>query len=161
MAQQPHPAEAIATTHYQVLGVKKLAAYSDIKAAFHEKARKLHPDKQTGGNLHNDDVDEFLRIQTAWKVLSNDKERQAYDISLKLTESRSRSKHSSALVIHRGDCQSEMVVVADNDDHHPMQVWTFPCRCGETIEIFPDEEEMLIDCHGCSLVYNIENVVRS
>ncbi|MFH1284668.1 MAG: molecular chaperone DnaJ [Candidatus Peregrinibacteria bacterium] len=61
---------------YEVLGVKKDANDSDIKAAYRKAALKWHPDK------HKSDKEaekKFKEINAAYEVLSDKKKRQQYD----------------------------------------------------------------------------------
>jgi curved DNA-binding protein CbpA len=57
---------------YEVLGLHKDATAAEIKSAFKEKAKTLHPDK--GG-----DPEQFKILQQAYEVLSNEARREAYD----------------------------------------------------------------------------------
>lgn len=60
------------TRLYTVLGVEKDATASQIKKAYHLKARTEHPDK--GG-----DEQKFKEISEAYGVLSDGKKRDVYD----------------------------------------------------------------------------------
>lgn len=59
---------------YESLGVDKGASKEAIKKAYRRKAQKCHPDKKKDGNS-----DEFLQIQKAYAVLSDDSRRANYD----------------------------------------------------------------------------------
>ncbi|MBI4118424.1 MAG: DnaJ domain-containing protein [Parcubacteria group bacterium] len=60
--------------YYQVLGVSKGATKENIKKAYHQLARKFHPDnKETG------DESKFKEISEAYYTLSDDKRRAEYD----------------------------------------------------------------------------------
>ena len=58
--------------YYKILGTKKSATQAEIQQAFKQKAKESHPD--VGGNS-----DEFIKIQKAYKVLSDPLKRQEYD----------------------------------------------------------------------------------
>lgn len=60
--------------YYQVLGIDPGASISDIKKAYHKKARDVHPDK-TGGKT----TEEFKLVAEAYEILSNEEKRQIYD----------------------------------------------------------------------------------
>eukprot|EP00811_Abedinium_folium_P010403 NODE_19622_length_835_cov_3.696328.p1 GENE.NODE_19622_length_835_cov_3.696328~~NODE_19622_length_835_cov_3.696328.p1 ORF type:complete len:200 (+),score=41.75 NODE_19622_length_835_cov_3.696328:94-693(+) len=62
-------------SHYAVLGVDEDVDQDDLKVAYRERALVLHPDK--GG-----DDDQFDRLNLAFRVLSNIKNREAYDQEL-------------------------------------------------------------------------------
>lgn len=71
-------------SHYDMLGVAPLSSAEDIRAAYRKRVVQLHPDK--GG-----DKDAFQRLQEAYKVLSDDTLRTAYDDELKPNNKRSAS----------------------------------------------------------------------
>lgn len=62
----------VETKLYDLLGVKPDASTSEIKKAFHKLALVHHPDK--GG-----DPDKFKRINGAYEILRDEKEREIYD----------------------------------------------------------------------------------
>ncbi|KZS93072.1 hypothetical protein SISNIDRAFT_474562 [Sistotremastrum niveocremeum HHB9708] len=60
---------------YQVLGVARDAAASDIKKAYFELARKYHPDTNKDASAK----DKFIEIQAAYDTVGDEKKRAAYD----------------------------------------------------------------------------------
>ena len=58
--------------YYEVLGVKSTASANQIKKAYRDKARILHPDK--GG-----DEEQFKRLVHAYEILSDPKKKEDYD----------------------------------------------------------------------------------
>ena len=63
-------------TYYEVLGVEQSATQGEIKAAYFELARKLHPDANVG-DPHA--ADKFNELAVAYRTLSNESRRRAYD----------------------------------------------------------------------------------
>src|ERR1044071_1964984 len=57
---------------YESLGVPKTANKQTIKKAYRSRVKKHHTDK--GGN-----IEDFLRVQLAYDVLSDDEKRKRYD----------------------------------------------------------------------------------
>ena len=58
--------------YYTILGVPRTATPEEIKKAYKKKSMQHHPDR--GGNQ-----DEFIKVQSAYDVLSNSDKRDAYD----------------------------------------------------------------------------------
>ncbi len=71
------------SNYYTRLGLPRNAAQEEIRSAYFEAARKLHPDT----NPEKGAVELFLQVQEAYEVLSNPEKRAAYDAKLTLNES--------------------------------------------------------------------------
>lgn len=61
--------------YYARLGVPRTATQEEIRAAYHQAARKFHPDT----NKDSSATEVFLNIQEAYETLSNPTKRAAYD----------------------------------------------------------------------------------
>ena len=55
---------------YRALGVRREATEAEIKAAHRKLAKRFHPDKDTG------DSERFLKVQEAYRVLSDPLQRR-------------------------------------------------------------------------------------
>lgn len=64
--------------YYSILGVLRDASQKEIKRAYLQAARRLHPDKNTAPG----ETEIFLDVQQAYEVLSNPKRRKLYDATL-------------------------------------------------------------------------------
>ena len=64
--------------YYALLGVARDASQEEIRRAYFEAARKLHPDKNTAAG----ETELFLGVQQAYEVLSNPNRRKQYDATL-------------------------------------------------------------------------------
>lgn len=62
---------------YQVLGVATDATPKDIKKAYYQKAKVLHPDKLDGSAAQ--DQEAFLQLHHAYETLNDEDKRRAYD----------------------------------------------------------------------------------
>ncbi|KAJ1609303.1 DNAJ domain and SANT domain containing protein [Cryptosporidium canis] len=73
-------------TLYEKLGLNENVGVREIKQAYRRLALSYHPDKnvENGSEARSD---EFLKIQEAYEVLSNDNLRHAYDSALPFDES--------------------------------------------------------------------------
>ncbi len=60
--------------YYEILGVPKDAAQSEIKSRYRQLAKELHPDKSK-----NNDSDKMVEINKAYEVLSDKDRRERYD----------------------------------------------------------------------------------
>jgi len=65
-------------TFYQILGVGVLATEAEIKTAFRDRSKLLHPD--CGGN-----TEEFQSLLNAYQVLIDPQKRAMYDLTLQTT----------------------------------------------------------------------------
>jgi|TARA_B100000524_G_scaffold123969_1_gene60976 tetratricopeptide (TPR) repeat protein len=78
--------EASSISLYEMLGVGPQASERELKKAFHERARRCHPDKL--GTLdsleQNGAAARFAELHAAYMTLTNDEERAAYDRHLEL-----------------------------------------------------------------------------
>lgn len=61
---------------YEVLGVSRTADKAEIKKAYFKLAKQYHPDTNKGDDSA---ADKFKEVTEAYEVLSDDKQRQAYD----------------------------------------------------------------------------------
>ena len=79
-AKRRHGGEVIAQSTncnlYEILQVPKDASQRDIVQSYHQRALKLHPDKQGG------DKDMFQKLAKAYEILANPTTREQYDMSL-------------------------------------------------------------------------------
>ncbi|MHC1741253.1 MAG: VWA domain-containing protein [Anaerolineaceae bacterium] len=64
--------------YYEIIGVNRDASFDAIKRAYHEKARKYHPDL----NQDKATTELFLAIQEAYEVLSDVEKRKQYDAKI-------------------------------------------------------------------------------
>jgi len=64
-----------AKDYYKILAVPKSATEKQIKKAFREKAKLLHPDKNDSPNAEQ----QFRELAEAYEVLSDPQKRQEYD----------------------------------------------------------------------------------
>lgn len=73
---------------YKALGVPKTAQIPDIRTAYRKLVLTCHPDKVHDPTQKTEKLQEFQKIQHAYELLSDDKERAKYDQQVKLMELR-------------------------------------------------------------------------
>merc|ERR1711977_615615 len=61
------------TLHYEVLGIERKATGDEVRKAYREKARLLHPDKPGGC------AEKFAQVKGAYDVLGDAEKRKVYD----------------------------------------------------------------------------------
>ena len=64
--------------YYTLLGIRRSASADEVRQAYFDAARRLHPDT----NVAPGETELFLDAQQAYEVLSNPKRREQYDASL-------------------------------------------------------------------------------
>jgi len=76
-------------THYELLGIEPEASTHEVKSAFRQQAKKLHPDLAassgrtfTPGELRSREIRMRLLLE-AYRILSDPEKRRAYDRSLR------------------------------------------------------------------------------
>ncbi|TVQ05871.1 MAG: J domain-containing protein [Leptolyngbya sp. DLM2.Bin27] len=79
--------------YYDLLGVPHTAPVTEIKSAFRQKAKDLHPDK----NSSPDAVRQFQHLSEAYEVLSNPDTRARYDtLYVQIPKSKTAPHHQEA-----------------------------------------------------------------
>jgi DnaJ-class molecular chaperone len=101
---------------YEILNIPQNSSYESIKTAYQKLLRIYHPDK----SLTNESNENFLLIQEAWKLLSDNDFRKAYDDSL-IIKNQMINVSSSEVSF------SELIFKDSN--------YYWNCRCGDVFEV--------------------------
>ncbi|GMF16296.1 unnamed protein product [Phytophthora lilii] len=140
-------------TAYEVLGVEPSCSADDIRRAYHQAARRCHPDKRSTPGA--DAEDEFLRVQAAYEALRSAELRREYDALLQ-QEALVRKREQEQVVVSDevplADMRREVLPGEAGDEDEVL--FTHQCRCGDLYEVTKEELQDGVDvvpCTGCSL----------
>jgi len=111
-AKRRHGGELVAqsTNLYEILQVPKSASQREIVQAYHQRALKLHPDKQGG------DKDMFQKVAQAYEILVNPTTRDQYHMSLLHHRSNDGMLSRASKDTHNSQVKSSVHPLADFPD---------------------------------------------
>ncbi|KAL7417520.1 hypothetical protein BDY24DRAFT_93177 [Mrakia frigida] len=93
-------------TLWQILGVKENASIAEVKAAYYDRVRTLHPDAQSSNDHHPiSQKDRFHLLQTAYETLGNADKRASYIRSVEST-----ARVTSALFVSFLSSCNELII---------------------------------------------------
>ena len=156
---------------YEILKCSQESSEEELKKAYHQLLLVHHPDKQNDAN----NLDDFFRIQWAYKLLSDRNRRSEYDSLLK----QANLKEKADSLISEDDESSSTHLLLMNKDFEfdsDKAEYSRQCRCGSfyvlTKQLVKDLLESSIDgqnskqelknslvicleCDTCSLCVNV------
>ena len=108
-AKRRHGGELVAqsTNLYEILQVPKSASAREIVQAYHQRALKLHLDKQGG------DKDMFQKVAQAYEILANPTTREKYHMSLLYHRSNDGMLSRTSTDTHNSQVKSSFHPLAD------------------------------------------------
>ena len=147
---------------YAVLGVDGDARPEDIRKAYRDMVRLVHPDKlpNARGDQHAVvSAGKFLDVQRAWQVLSDPGQKNRYDAW--------RAKQRVVLLMSEeglGNHVHEELLLSELEYDEEEYAHVYLCRCGETVYIdeddFENRSDAVVTCGSCSLRYSVTRNVQ-
>ena len=151
---------------YDILECNANSSQEEIKASYHRLLLIYHPDKSNKSIANNLDI--FLKIQSAYKLLSKPDERASYD---SLLQQISLKEKASELEANYDTENSYLQLEKDFDYDSENGVYLRRCRCGDYFrlnkidinKILSDNSDdalvetliIALECNTCSIVLNV------
>jgi tetratricopeptide (TPR) repeat protein len=130
--------------YYSLLGVSSQAGEQDIKRAFREKAKKIHPDIAGQGTER-----EMRRLLAAYQTLSNGERRQAYDRAYRRFTEKYRFDYRTFLRERRDDPESQAKLIFFEllhlEEDAALEIWQNQGGLDFPLERYLDREDWM-DC---------------
>uniref|UniRef100_A0A8D8XYS0 DnaJ homolog subfamily C member 24 n=1 Tax=Cacopsylla melanoneura TaxID=428564 RepID=A0A8D8XYS0_9HEMI len=128
--------------YFEILNCDVNSTTEEIKENYRNLILKFHPDKG------HEDQEMFVKINEAWTVLKDEKQRKLY-------ESQLLSNEKSHLNVYKCVCLEDMQKNGDG--------FSCPCRCGSEFCISEEDTQvdnvndgnLFISCDTCSLLLEI------
>ncbi|MDR2729482.1 MAG: DnaJ domain-containing protein [Treponema sp.] len=131
--------------YYDLLGIEQDASHNEIKKAFREMAKKLHPDI-TGSS----DAREMRKLLTAYEVLSSSERRFEYDRAYKRFIKKSGFDYRKWLN-EQDDLESQAKLIFFEllhlEEDQSIAVWRKNGGINFTIEKYLDREDWMDCCY--------------
>jgi diphthamide biosynthesis protein 4 len=107
---------------YELLECQPNATQEELKIAYHRLLLIYHPDKSDKAIEQNDCIEKFLKIQSAYKLLSNLEQRKEYDSLIKQMDLKQKAAClESGDILHLG---------RDFEFDNDLNLFKLECRCG-------------------------------
>jgi len=107
---------------YELLECKQNATQEELKSSYHRLLLIYHPDKCNSAIEQNDRIDHFIKIQSAYKLLSNVQQRKEYDSLIKHIDLKHKATSlESGDMLHLGK---------DFEYDNDLSLFKLKCRCG-------------------------------
>ncbi|XP_023263072.1 dnaJ homolog subfamily C member 4 [Seriola lalandi dorsalis] len=120
-----------AVNYYDLLGVKSDATLEEIKKAFFDKSRKLHPDSDPSNPaLHG----QFVELNKAYRVLSKEPSRKEYDFKI-------RHRYSGGQTFRSSFSHTTYRTSANNQDNNYYWEQFHQSHQSHTAQITPEERQ--------------------
>ncbi|XP_033121309.1 dnaJ homolog subfamily C member 24-like [Anneissia japonica] len=150
---------------YEIIGSDRSASKEELKKSYRKALLQCYPDKVEDSKKEAA-LQEYLKLESAWKVLGDDDSRRRYDMCIRDSSSvkgralKKPSNVTNPLIgfyfmtekhVQQTVAVNEEVEVEDMDFED--DVAYYPCRCGGNYIIQEAEvsNDVIVACDTCSL----------
>lgn len=94
MASSSRSVRLSSSSLYDILGIDKSASVDDVRKAYKRKALATHPDKLNPDATEDERIHaetQFRKVNEAFNILSDSRQRQAYDVHFNAKDQRKRT----------------------------------------------------------------------
>eukprot|EP00927_Polykrikos_kofoidii_P037069 TRINITY_DN3123_c0_g1_i3.p1 TRINITY_DN3123_c0_g1~~TRINITY_DN3123_c0_g1_i3.p1 ORF type:complete len:360 (-),score=57.78 TRINITY_DN3123_c0_g1_i3:265-1344(-) len=95
--------------YYAVLGLSFEATEEEIRREYHNVVRTLHPDRKRPGSCSAEMLEQFHKVQSAWRCLSDPTRRLLYDLRNFGVSSTRRGKEEGLGCVFGPEAESKLV----------------------------------------------------
>ncbi|OWF43331.1 DPH4-like [Mizuhopecten yessoensis] len=135
---------------YNILECQKCAKQEDLKKSYQRLALRFHPDKQSEEEKETSTA-MFVRVNHAWKILSDNNLRQKYDAAW--TQRCLAQDWPIQDEVEIGD-----FVQGESEGSEEESTFFYMCRCGGNHILFESDITLRLDivcCDTCSLTIRV------
>ena len=144
---------------YELLECTPASSQDEIKASYHRLLLIHHPDKisnqQNYENSHS--IDKFLKLQSAFKILSDPSQRLSYDSLLKQIDITNKANQLEA---NDEDCFTKKCFMLNRDFNNNNQIYEKKCRCGSYYKISVNDLNRILESHQQMSMNNSPSLVH-
>jgi diphthamide biosynthesis protein 4 len=155
-------AESSTASPYELLGVNSKASAEEIRHAYQQLARTVHPDRGGGDEV-------FVRVQRAYDTLREPEARRRFDAEARAVELAEAAHAARVFEVEMEDLHYE----EEEEEEEPAEgtaedsemggarrivgVWRCDCRCGDGFELSAEQLAAgeAVPCRSCSLVLQL------
>jgi diphthamide biosynthesis protein 4 len=146
---------------YELLECTPASSQDEIKTSYHRLLLIHHPDKKSNQKNYENShpIDKFLKLQSAYKILSDPSQRLSYDSLLKQTDITNKAVQLEA---NDEDCLTKKCFMLNRDfelnDNN--QIYEKKCRCGSNYKISVKDLNGILESHQKISINNSPSLVH-
>ncbi|KAM9471060.1 dnaJ homolog subfamily C member 24 isoform 1-T2 [Clarias gariepinus] len=136
---------------YSVLGATPTDSVQELKQKYQRLVLTFHPDKQDPSLSEEEaglQLQRFIDVDQAWKILSDEESRRQFDLQLRAQELKQCWPVDACITLEDMNRDSEN------------ECYSYSCRCGGEFllenEDAEDDEDAVVCCDTCSLSIEVK-----